>query len=149
MKTETRAISDIGTILCLMVALVFVLFLGYFVYQEYHEHQARQKYPLVKREFNQIQPLPGAVSTSDIQGSVNARAVSVRLRYRTNLPYNEVRAYYDAEVSRQGFKFQEESEAYDRRKYIYYSKGELTAWVDYEEVANPEYTYSFCVYWNP
>jgi hypothetical protein len=146
-KIKTRAISDIGTILCLMAAILFILFFGFFVYQEYREHQARQNLPLVKREFNQVQPLPGAVSTSDTWSTVAACAVTVGLTYRTNLPYNEVRAYYDAELPKHGFKFQKESEAYGQ-KHISYSKDDLTAFINYAGETNSEYTHYFRVSWH-
>ena len=148
MKFETPIISNNkkkGFILITLIA--FILFASFFGYLEYQEYQGRQHYPIVKSEFNQIQPLANAVPTSDNQDTVAANSATVGMLYQTNMSYNDVKEYYDVELARNGFKLQKESEAYGR-KHALYSKGEFTAFIDYAGVTNPEYTYYFCVYWN-
>ncbi len=151
MKFETPIISSgkkkTFILITLIAFILFASFFGYLEYQEYQEYQGRQHYPIVKSEFNQIQPLPNAVPTSDNQGTVAANSAAVGMLYQTNMSYNEVREYYDVELARNGFKPQRESEAYGQKR-AFYSKGEFTAFIDYVGVTNPEYTYYFCVYWN-
>jgi hypothetical protein len=148
MKFEKPIISsDKKKTFILITLIAFILFASFFGYLEYQEYQGRQHYPIVKSEFNQIQPLPNAVPTSDNQGSVAANSATVGMLYQTNMSYNEVKEYYDAELARNGFKLQKESEAYGQKRALY-SKGELTGFIDYAGVTNPEYTYYFCVYWN-
>jgi hypothetical protein len=147
MKFETIISSEKQKTFILITLIAFMLFASFFGYLEYQEYQGRQHYPIVKSEFNQIQPLPNAVPTSDNQGTVAANAASLGMLYQTNMSYNEVKEYYDVELARNGFKPQKESEAYGQKR-AFYSKGELTAYIDYAGVTNPEYTYYFCVYWN-
>ena len=148
MKFETPIISSEKQKTFILITLIaFMLFASFFGYLEYQEYQGRQHYPIVESEFNQIQPLPNAVPTSDNQGTVAANSATVGMLYQTNMSYNEVKEHYDVELERNGFKLQKESEAYGQKSALY-SKGKFTAFIDYVGVTNPEYTYYFCVYWN-
>lgn len=142
MKFETpNNLSYKNKIFGLMALIVFICLASFFGYLEYQEYQGRKHYPIVKAEFNRIRPLPNAIPASDVQGTVAARAVTIGLLYRTNVSYT-VKEYYDVELARHGFKLQEESEAYGRKRVLY-TKGEFTAFIDYVGVTNPEYTIIF------
>ncbi len=144
---ETEIIStDKKKTFILITLIAFMLFASFFGYLEYQEYQGRQHYPIVKSEFNQIQPLPNAVPTSDNQSTVAANSATVGMLYQTKMSYNEVKKHYDVELARNGFKLQKESEAYGQKRALY-SKGEFTAFIDYVGVTNPEYTYYFRVSW--
>ena len=147
MKFETIISSEKQKTFILITLIAFMLFASFFGYLEYQEYQGRQHYPIVESEFNQIQPLPNAVPTSDNQGTVAANHANVGMLYQTNMSYNEVKEHYDVELERNGFKLQKESEAYGRKRALY-SKDKFTAFIDYAGVTNPEYTYYFYVSWD-
>ena len=146
MKFETIILSEKQKTFILKTLIAFMLLAGLLGYLEYQEYQGRQQYPIVKFEFNQIQPLLNAVPTSDNQGTVAANSATVGVLYQTNMSYNKVKIHYDVELMRNGFKLQKESEVYGRKRALY-SKGEFTAFIDYAGVTNPEYTYYFRVSW--
>ena len=144
----------------LIAILPFILIFGFFAYTAYDEMIsepiARQKVPEVKREYQKIQPLPGAVSTSDDSGiTFDPHHVTMGSLYQTNLTYSEIRAYYDAELARYGWTFKKELNVNgpDGKDYggkqLFYSKGEFTAFIYHVgEKPNPDYTYYFCVSWD-
>ena len=142
----------------IILLLIFIIGLfGYITYDEMiNESFSRQKLSEVEREFHQIQPMTDAVPTSDLQSTTRkAKHVTVGNLYRTNLTYSEIRAYYDAELAKHGWKFQKELKVNgpDGKDYggkqVFYYKGEFTAFIYHVgEKPNPEYTYYFRVSWD-
>jgi hypothetical protein len=140
------SLDRLSVFLFLTAAIVFTAVAIFVVYEQYNEYLGRKNYPLVKREFNQIEPLTGAIPASEIGNTVAWHSATVGRLYRTNLSYSEVKTYFDTELSKHGFKLEKESEVYGRKRALY-KKDELTAFIDYTDIANPEYTYYFYVSW--
>ena len=61
----------------------------------------------LEQEFKAITPLPGA-SPRNYHASHKSGQALVGSTYSTNLPYGEIRNYYDEELARQGWRFHEE-----------------------------------------
>lgn len=61
----------------------------------------------LRQELDSITPLPNAVP-GKCSGSHKPRMAWVSNRYTTAAPYNQIRAYYDAELRRRGWSFHRE-----------------------------------------
>ena len=143
----------------LVAVLPLILIMGFFAYTAYDEMVsepiARQKLTEVEKEFQQIRPLPGATTTSDSGITFDPHHVTVGHLYQTNLTFSEIRAYYDAELAKHGWKFEKESNVngpdgqYHGGKQVFYSKGEFTAFIHHVgEQTKYGYTYYFRVSWD-
>ena len=107
----------------------------------------------VERQFSEIKPLPDAVEVQhnnirrDIRGGVSGY-------YKTDLSYQDIRAYYDGELSKRGWKFQKETgikvwgEDLGGLQTLY-CKGNVAATLDYRgrEESRVGYRYAFGLYW--
>lgn len=145
--TAPNTLNRDSKILLIIAALVFTSFIIFIAHSEYKEYQGRQNYPLVKREFDQIQQPPDAAPTSENSGTSAYGNASAGNSYRTNLSYSDVKAHFDTELSKHGFELEKESESYGR-KYVSYKKGELTVFITHMDVKYPDYTYHFSLSWN-
>ena len=74
--------------------------------------------------------------------------------YRTDLSFDQLKQFYDAELSRRGWEFKKETEIlWDRQnlggKHLFYCKGELTADLEYAGKKESEFgwTYSLSLTW--
>ena len=74
--------------------------------------------------------------------------------YRTALSFDQLKQFYDAELSRQGWQFKKESQIlWDRQdrggKHLYYCKEELMADVEYAGTLETEFgwTYALSLTW--
>jgi hypothetical protein len=146
----------IGAILFAVLPVLFaVVFLAYTTYDEIvSEPQSKQFQLDAEKEFRQIQPPPDAVPTSNNPSSTRKTHHGVvGMSYRTNLSYPEIRAYYDAELSKHGWKFQREEKVtvWDKDyggKQVFYSKGKYTAAIYYPgEDPNADFKYGLDVSW--
>jgi hypothetical protein len=135
------------TILLLMIGIVLVCLVGIFSYYEYHENQASLKFPVVQKQFEQIEQLPNSIPASEAMGTVAYRSTTLGQLYRTDLPYDSVKHFYDSELSKHGFEMAEEYESYGRKR-VKYSRGQYTAFVDYVGTDNPDYTFYFYISWD-
>ena len=109
-------------------------FVTYSIYRdEVAEPIAKQNVPKVKTEFRQIPAVPGATATSDDGFTFDPQHLTEGRLYRTNLSYSEIRAHYDAALSKSGWKFDQEADVkgVDGKnhggKQVLYSKGDLKA----------------------
>jgi len=105
------------------------------------------------REFQSIQPLPGAVviTTSDRFSVWKPGQILIDVSYTTQAPYSEIRHYYDQELTSKGWRF------VDDRPYTVwgkdmggrladYCKGPLSAELEYAG-SQPGRTYSLSLSW--
>jgi hypothetical protein len=141
-----------------IIILVIVIggFVTYSIYRdEVAEPIAKQKVPEVKNEFRQIPALAGAIATTNDGFTFDPQHLTEGRLYRTNLPYTEIRAHYDAELSKLGWKLDRESDvngidgASHGGKQVLYSKAEFKARL-YHKGTETQYGYNFyfCVTWD-
>jgi hypothetical protein len=121
-----------------VVGLIFLLcFVSFFIYDQ---------------EFKSIQPLPQAIAC-DYHASHKTQQSLVGSSYSTKLSFPEIRAYYNAELSRRGWLFQRERTLHDwgrdfGGKSVYYCKGSYTASLEYAgENAGSGWNYALEVSW--
>jgi len=106
----------------------------------------------LESEFKSIEPLPGA-GAFDYAATHKTRQALVTSKYRTNLPYAEMRAHYDSELARHGWVFYEEEQMRDwgidfGGKTARYCKGGYRANLEYAGgQADYGWDYAFSVSW--
>jgi hypothetical protein len=86
-------------------------------------------------EFNTIKPLPNSIS-SQYKATHKTTNALVSANYSTNLSYEEIRRYYDSELTSQGWQFKAERPVLDwgrdfGGKTIDYCKGSYEAEIQY------------------
>jgi hypothetical protein len=143
------------SIILLVVLLAGLCLFTYILEKENAQIElSRQKLPEVRMAFHQIKHLTGAAPVSELMET--GESMTVGVLYQTNLKYSEIRAYYDDELAKNGYRFQKElkTNGADGKDYggkqVFYSNGELTAFIHHVgEKPNSEYSYYFCIYWNP
>ena len=144
-----------AAILSVMLSIVFpMLFLLYI------NHDARESEPVaaqtqyeMEAEFQKIVPLP--LSTQVQHGAMHKTHEGIiNTAYLTKLSYSEIRAYYDQELGKQGWRFARESEVkYDGQDYggreRFYCKGNYTADLQYAGRQEKDFgwTYAFTLSW--
>lgn len=146
-------IAMLGFILSIIVPLFFLLYMNY---DERVDGPAAEKIrDEMEAEFQKISPLPRAVQVQ--HGSMHkARQGLIRMAYKTELSYSEIKAYYDNELGKQGWRFARESHVkYDGQDYggkeLFYCKGNYTTNLYYAGRQEKEFgwTYSFTLAWPP
>lgn len=129
-------ILSTATLATILPVVVIGGFIAYSINRdEVAEPIARQKVHEVKKEFRQIPILSGATATSNDGFTFDPQHVTEGRLYRTNLPYSEIRAHYDDELSKLGRQFDVELDVKgaDGRnhggKQVFYSKDQFTAFL--------------------
>src|SRR5262245_2299440 len=89
----------------------------------------------LRQELESITPLPNAVP-GERSSSYKARRARAGRRFTTTAPYSQIRAYYDAELTRRGWSFHRERGTRDWFRDFggvkaEYCKGPYTAALDY------------------
>jgi hypothetical protein len=142
----------------LVIIVPVVAIGGLAAYSIYRDEVARpiakQKVPELKSEFRRIPVLAGAIATTNDGFTFDPQHLSEGRLYRTNLTYSEIRAHYDAELSKLGWKLDGESDVNGvdgenhGGKQVFYSKGEFRACL-YHKGTETQYGYNyyFCVTW--
>jgi hypothetical protein len=142
----------------LIIIIPVVVIGGFEAYSIYRDEVvrpiAKQKVPEVKSEFRQIPALAGAIATTNDGFTFDPQHLTEGRLYWTNLPYSQIRAHYDAELSKLGWRLDGESElnGIDGKshggKQVLYSKGEFRARL-YHKGTETQYGYNyyFCVTW--
>lgn len=131
-------------------------FVGYSIYRdEVARPIARLKVDEVRKQFLQLPVLSGAVAASDGGVTFDPQHVTRGRLYSSEASYGQIRAHYDFELSKLGWKLDREVSVdgvdgkYHGGKQVSYSKGDLTAFLHYKGPGNEYgYTYYFCVYWD-
>ena len=106
----------------------------------------------LRQELELIMPLPGAIP-SERSGSYKPRMAWIGRRYTTTLSYAQIRAYYDAELSRHGWSLHRERGTRDwfrdfGGRKAEYCKGPYAASLDYAgERANYGWVFSLDLTW--
>ncbi len=92
-----------------VAGLIFLFcFATFFVYDHIvNEPKAALVQQELEKEFKAIKPLPRAVAC-DYHASHKTQHSLVGSSYSTNLSFPEIRSYYDAELSKQGWRFHKE-----------------------------------------
>lgn len=143
--------------LALAITVTVVLFGGFFAYVAYQQifnaPRAEQIRKDLEYEWGKIVPLPSA----EVQTTFSAtkpQVVGISTDYRTDLGYEEIRRYYDAELARHGWKFAAEEDApYNWQNYgakqAFYCKGEYTADLYYAGELEKKFgwRYAFSLSW--
>jgi hypothetical protein len=140
----------IGVVLLAVAPVIFaVLFLAYTTYDEISsEPQSKQNQLEVEKEFHKIQPPPNATPTStNLRFTRKTNHGTVGMLYQGNLAYSEIRAHYDAELTRNGWKFQNEEKVIYRGqdyggKEVVYTKGKYEA-IIYFPGTQPDADFTF------
>jgi hypothetical protein len=113
MKRNKIVLSLILTAFALIVMVPVVVIGGFVAYSIYRDEVAepiaKQKVPEVKNEFRQIPALAGAIATTNDGFTFDPQHLTEGRLYRTNLTDAEIRAHYDAELSKSG-KFDREAD---------------------------------------
>ena len=137
-----------------VAGLIFILlFVTFFLYDYFvNEPKAALVQQELEQEFNAVKPLPQAVAC-DYHASHKTRQSLVGSSYSTNLTFSEIRAYYDAELTKQGWRFQREKALWDwgrdlGEKSVHYCKGNFTASLEYAgENAGAGWNYALEISW--
>jgi len=156
-RNEIVAVVILTTVAMLITVPVLVLF-GLSAYSIYRDEVAapiaQQKVPEVKNEFRRIPVLPGAIATTDDGFTFDPQHLTEGRLYRTNLPYSEIRAHYDYQLSKLGWDLERESDinGVDGRnhggKEVIYSKDEFKARLSHKGTETQYgYSYYFAVTW--
>src|SRR5882672_8639075 len=120
-----------------LLAILFVCAVTFFVYRTYEakEAEAQGIQRTLEEELRTINPPSSAVRVQhhSIQKSLHG---GVSDYYQSDLQYSEIRAYYDGELSRHGWKFQKESKltswGEERGELMaFYCKGPISAEIYY------------------
>lgn len=136
------------------VGLIWVVgFISYMAYDfAVNGPHAESVQKQLEVEFKSIEPLPG-VRAFDYSATHKTRQALVSNSYKTNLPYPEIRIYYDTELAKHGWTFYEEEQVRDwgedlGGKSAYYCKGEYRAHIQYAGTrANYGWDYAFSMSW--
>src|SRR3989442_4331184 len=104
----------LGVVLVSVLPTIFVaLFMAFMtVHETKNEPRAQQVQNDLESEFRAFQPLPQARS-SWYNASHKSSQSLVSSHYQTNLTYSDIRAYYDVELAKHGWKFYEEEQMRD------------------------------------
>ena len=140
---------------CILVFVTLAaLFMGYMNSQERAaEPVAAQTQSDVEREFQKVSPLPNAIPSQG--GSMHKTQQGVVSEaYKTEEDYEAIKAYYDSELARLGWKLiRENNVVYDGQDYggreRLYCKGVYSAELQYAGRQEKEFdwTYSFALTW--
>lgn len=142
-------------VLALMVPVLFIG--GFFSYLAYEQTvyvpKAAQIMSELENELSKIAPLPSAEVRAHDSGA-KAHVVSITTEYRTDLSYQHIRAYYDAELAKHGWRFAvEEGVTHNWQDYggkqALYCKGGYTADLFYtgRQAEQFGWTYAFSLSW--
>ena len=143
-----------------MIITLPVLVIGGFVVNSIYRDEvaapiAQQKVPEVKNEFRKIPVLPGAIATTNDGFTFDPQHLTEGRLYRTNLSYSEIRAHYDTELSKLGWKVDRESDVngVDGKnhggKHMVYSKDAFKARLYHVGTETQYgYNYNFSVTWD-
>ena len=116
--------------------VLVLLFVAYLVYDyAVNAPKAALAQRELEQEFKSIKPLPGAVA-GNYHASHDTQQSLVGSSYSTELSYREIRAYYDAELARRGWRFQKEEGLRDwgrdfGGRSAHYFKGNYAASLQY------------------
>jgi hypothetical protein len=161
-STPSKASKKPWWIIALVCGVVFnVLLLSFVLFFLLHVTKGKQmteanaeKYQSdMQAEWKKISPLPGAVQKQNGAIRKSDHGI-VNQAYKSNLSYPEIKAYYDAELARQGWKFAREGDVeFDGRDYggkeLLYCKDRFTANLQYAGKQETEFgwTYTFSLTW--
>jgi hypothetical protein len=126
----------------------------YISYEEREAEPAAEKTQYdTEREFEKISPIPLAAPGHHHSMHKTHQGV-VSTEYKTELGYGEIRAFYDKELTSQGWRFAREREViYDGQdsggKELRYCKGGYAAGLQYAGRLEKEFgwTYTFALTW--
>jgi hypothetical protein len=136
----------------LIPAVSFVAMVAFFFYVSGGSPEVNQKRVELEREFKSIRPMPGAEGSDYLSTNKMSHAL-VTEKYKTKATLEEIRTYYQAELSAHGWQFVKEKKMYDwwldfGGKLIYFRKGDYAATLEYEgEEPNPGFTYALSLSW--
>jgi hypothetical protein len=114
--------------------------------------EARSVLPVIEKEYSMLGQLPGAAHRP-VRASSGTRHALVGTSYVTDLRYPELRAYFDAELSKRGWAFSREERVREWGEDLggvkaLYCKGDYVASLQYGgERARHDWTYTFYVSW--
>ncbi len=96
--------------------IIFSLFLVFVSISLYERNFYWEDADLIQNslisEFNVIKPLPNSIS-SDYHASHKTTNAGVSATYTTNQSYEEIRKYYDSELTNHGWRFNKEKPVFD------------------------------------
>ena len=140
-----------------LIPIVFMIaFFAFEFYQfKVNETKAQKTQVELENEFRAIQPLPQA-NLAGYHAFHKPNTALAEGEYQTKLTYSEIRAYYDSELVKHGWKFQREENVIYRGqntggKEAFYSKGQYTASIQYAgqlEQADFGWNYTLGLSWD-
>lgn len=139
----------------ILIAIGAALFVTITIVSVRYDNKAALTQQDLEKEFAQIQHLLEATPIRHCFYSTHkSHQALVSNQYKTTLSYPEIRAYYDSELAKHGWKFQREKgvliwgQNYGGKEAIY-SKGQYTASLYYagDDPSARNWTYSLSISW--